>query len=326
MAQATTTVDVDATELVIKPEFAMAKRSEVSNHEWIFNLESHITDVHQLEPQRDLFLVGYRDEERPNLLDERQRTSIPFFAVHALDKGIPEPRLLMLYNGDTKKEHLESLTAAPFTWKHVHTFPTGATVSVLQFVGRTTKRSSQTQSSISVGGQVFFPTSFDETENPGDDGFVFKIEDDNGNDDDRYFDSEVWDWTRHWFKKAFAESAFDGWVDCCYRSKNAELLDIALPPALDAFFKVNDDLDRDAVEDRVKKDLSDMFLRFKKKVIAHENHFLQLVKKGGVAAKDAIRFKIYPENEELRQYIKEGSKYISKCSGKASVVYPIYKN
>ena len=133
-------IDVNAAELVIKPECAMAKLLKESDHEGIFNAESRTTEIHQLEPERDLFLVGHRDEERPNLFDDRLRFSVTFFAVHALGKGTPEPRMLMVSNGDAKTEHLQSLTVVPSAWKHLHIFLAGATVAILHFDGRTTKR------------------------------------------------------------------------------------------------------------------------------------------------------------------------------------------
>ena len=76
---------------------------------------------------------------------------------------------------------------------------------------------------------------------------------------------------------------------------NFEPLDTELPPALGAFFKAHDDLDQDAIEDCAKRDLSNMFLRFKKNFVAHESQFKQMVKQGVVAAKDAAHFKSIPK-------------------------------
>ena len=310
---ATTSAD-----FVVKPVFAMAKRSEEEGncHDWAFKLETHLMAIKAQVPGRDLYLVGYRDEERPNLFDANKRTSVPFFAVHALDKGRPAPQTIMLYDGEAKTEEEQSLNVAPFQWVLNHTFPSGETVSMLQFKGRKTKRASQTQSTITVGGQVFFPIEFNSSkENPGDgdDNAFIMIE-----GEEFFFDSEVWGWAKPKLRNDINESPFENWVDVCCRAKRAEFLAIAMPAALHGFFHVYDDLDRSVHEEQVMKYLSTMFLRFKKKVIDHQkrNH-------RAAAAEGAVHFKIYPDNPELHRYLEKGdNKYISMYCGKATDVFP----
>jgi hypothetical protein len=53
----------------------------------IFDMKAHIMQISEQYPKLDLYLVGYRDEERPAIasLHETERTHVPYFAVH----GIP---------------------------------------------------------------------------------------------------------------------------------------------------------------------------------------------------------------------------------------------
>ena len=287
------------TQLVIKPEFAMALRTEEtkersvlsiggpSTADWVLNLEEHVTTIHREHPGRDLYLVGYRDEERPNLFDAHKRTSVPFFAVHTLEAGSHAPKTLVVTDGLTKTEERQSIAVSPFKWVQLHTFSTGETVHMLQFIGRTTKHSTKDQSGMTCGGQVFFPQRFDSKQNPGDsfeitlDGEVY------------YFDSEVWDHAKRGLKQALKQSPFENWLDCCCRAKKAEILSIAVSSALEAFFLVYDDLDRTVHEDTVKKGLSEMFWQFKKEVADSEKLYKQM-EAIGETAEQAIHFKIYP--------------------------------
>eukprot|EP00977_Amphora_coffeiformis_P008617 scaffold1953_cov176-Amphora_coffeaeformis.AAC.35 len=63
-------------------------------------------------------MVGYRDEERPNLFDSHQRTELPYFAVHALAEGSPAPKKLVIKDYSKKTQEQESVPVSSFDWEH----------------------------------------------------------------------------------------------------------------------------------------------------------------------------------------------------------------
>lgn len=284
--------------------------------DWEFKLGSYITTINMDYPCRDIYIIGYRDEERPNLFDAHKRTSVPFFAVHTLKMGSPAPDTLVVTDGLTRKEDRQSMSKSSFKWVHLHSFSNGETVHILQFVGRTTKGSMREQRGMTCGGKIFFPKRVKAKRNPGD---AFEISLDG---EVYYFDYEVWDSMKSGLKKTIRDSCFENWIDCCCRAKKQEILSIAVPCALDAFFSVYDDLDRSAHEDVVRKGLSEMFWQFKKDVSASEKLF-EKMQLNGSTADQAMHFKIYPSNQVLLNYIKAGNNsYISEWTGKAMAVFP----
>ena len=291
--------------------------------EWKFQLETHIRSIHGLYPDRDLYIVGYRDEERPNLLDESARTNVPYFVVHSLKSPSHAPSTLVVRDLEEKTEEIKSLTDFRFAWKHLHSFPTGSKVHILECSGRRSNRSDKTQSSMTCGGQFFFAKPFDTKTNPGD-AFEFKVD-----GDEFFFEEDIWCYVKPKLKAALAASAFENWKDCCRRAKRQEFLGIILPLALDEFFDYHGDLSRETHGKAVEKSLSNVLWEFKSKVVATEDRFEQMVAKGE-SAQDAIHFKVYPENDFLRKYLSGGAfhnppSWISEWAGKAKAVYPIHE-
>lgn len=252
--------------------------------------------------------MGYRDEERPNLLDDRSRTSVPFFAVHTLPAGSDAPKDLVIKDLELKTEKVQSVSASAFHWKQLYTFPTGETVHMLEFLGRSSRRSSLSQSTVSCGGYVYFSKPFNYTQNPGDsleillDGETY------------FFEEEVWDLSKVALKGAIKDSRFEKLRDCYRGAKKLELLGIMVPCLVDAFFEYYDDLKRETHEVAVTKALEKMIWQFKKSADTHEKT---------QEPSDAVHFKVYPENQELSEYLRgRGLEYISSYAGKAAAVYP----
>ena len=184
------------------------------------------------------------------MVDDRARANDPGFSVNCNSHA---PKTLVVTDGLAKTEEHQSIAVSPFKWVQLHTFPTGETVHMLQFVGRTTKQSTKHQSGMTCGGQVFFPRRFDSKQNPGD-SFEITL-----GGEVYYFDLEVWGHTKRGLKQALNESLFENWLDCCCHAKKGEIVSITVPSALKAFFFVYDDLDQSVHEEAVKKGLSEMF-------------------------------------------------------------------
>lgn len=266
--------------LVIEPEFAMVVRDNDSSFHgnilaigdhvagnWLFNLEDHITTIRQEYSGRDMYLVGYRDEERPNLFHEHERTSVPFFAVHTLASGSPAPTILVFSDLEEKTEERISIARSPFKWVLLHSFATGEKVHMLRFGGRITKHSTKTQSTSTYGSKVYFPNRFDSKQNPGD---AFEIQLDG---EAYFFDSEVWDLSKPGLKAALKESDFENWKDCCLRAKKADFLSMVVPIAMDAFFEYYESLYKTAHQSSVEASLSETFWAFRNKVVDKEKEY-----------------------------------------------------
>jgi hypothetical protein len=144
---------------------------------WQFDLTMHLTLIHEMLPDHDLYLVGYRNEERPVIPgvspDQHKRINVPFFAVHALPKGAASQprgfdRLLGTQDG-------RNCLAEPYSmrlqWVKVGAFRTGQDVKMLvsSFARTTVGMGNDTDCS---AGHLWFAIPVDYRENPGED-FVF---------------------------------------------------------------------------------------------------------------------------------------------------------
>ena len=80
---------------------------QVDVSSWNFNLQFHIAEINKNFPDLNLFIVGYRDEERPAFDDQGrqssgERTNVPYFVVHARPQSAEYPRWLLLNDLEKK--------------------------------------------------------------------------------------------------------------------------------------------------------------------------------------------------------------------------------
>eukprot|EP00977_Amphora_coffeiformis_P000549 scaffold132_cov170-Amphora_coffeaeformis.AAC.28 len=315
--------------LQVEPEFAMMTRNDEDGYttdnvlaigqghgDWSFRLEDHIKSILEEHPGRDMYLVGYRNEERPNLFGGHERVRVPFFAVHTLAAGTPPPASLAFSDLENMTEQHVSVACSPFTWDPLHEFPTGEKVHMLRFVGRTTKHSSTSLATLTCGAMVYFANGFDSKQNPGD-AFQMKLD-----GEDYFFSAEVWDLAKPKLKEALKESPFDNWFDCCLGAKKDVFLAIIVPIALAALFEYYEDDGLEGHQDALNSRLSETFWAFRNQVKGDEKKFREM-EVTGCTANQATHFKIYPDNAVLRSYLSAGKNdWISKWAGNASDVYP----
>jgi hypothetical protein len=319
----------------IAPVLAMIARDFYKNQEhvlaighdtgtWDFDLTTHLSMIQATYTDRDLFLVGYRDEERFPIksIDEHHRVNIPFFAVHALPRGAPQPNRIVSQDLLKNTERFFDISELSMKWTKVASFPTGQEVHMLVSVGRTTSRAlkalSPEMSSALTGGQFWFPIPLDYNVNPGQD-FTYKHKDVNGGGDDAFFFAqEIWELTLCILEKKLKnehESLADTWKKFCGSEEKAWLATL-LPVAVDKFFEYEEDLPREDCEGEVTLLLAAAFKIFKQKLHANirdneEEH-----------CKDSLHFKVYPENALLREYMSKDCSHLSKWCGKVKAVYP----
>ena len=200
----------------------------------------------------------------------------------------------------------------PLKWVKVGTFPTGQEVNMFVSTARTTSRALASQTSVCLsGGQFWFSIPIDYNENPGDD-FVFDHE-----DDEFYFTAEdAWYETRIELKSMLKQDGIT-WVDFC-RWDEQRWLDLLLKVAVDKFFEYEDDLPRNECESEVTERLANSFRSFKRKREAEE----RLYEEHREVAESSKHFKIYPENECLKDYRSGDCLKISNWCRNAEAVYP----
>jgi hypothetical protein len=291
---------------------------------WDFDLKTHLSMIQGTNTDCDFYLVGYRDEERAPIksIDKYLRVNIPYFAVHALPRGAPQPNRIVSQDLLKLTERFFDMSELSMKWTKVASFPTGQEVYMLVSVGRTTSRAlrarSPEMSSASTGGQLWFPIPFDYDVNPGED-FKYEHKDVNGGGGEEFFFvEEIWESTLCTLKKELKnehESSADTWKKFCGSEEKAWLAAL-LPVAVDKFFKYEDDLPRNDCEREVTQLLAATFKIFKQKLDGNirdneEEH-----------CKDSLHFKIYPENELLKEYMSKDCSHLSKWCGKVKAVYP----
>ena len=308
--------------------------------EWTFNLGHRLTQIHEQHcPTHDLYVVGYRVEERPGIADLKspetfpgdhggERIAIPFFAVHALPQNYRQtygdPQKIILE--DNRKRETKTLLDLSLHWENVATLENGALVKLL------TAASSRTDNDLPpahVGGYVSFPQRPEWARNPGE-AFELKV----GNDTFP-FCGDVWMYAKSGVKRfvtAYSESKEEkkeAWVTFMKTEDTNQWIEAVLPYAVDEFFQYYG-LDRDKhLMEKVRQDLKPVFEKFREQLLSDNLRYNQFVE--ALGADQPKNFKIYPENSFLKNYLQKGDlNYISKWipkneqvdKNKQVVVYP----
>ena len=334
-------------ELQLQPSFAMLPNDFEQGKildtgyggEWEFELGHWLSHIHRQYPTLDLYVVGYRVEERPGInergfreafpdVEEGKRINVPYCAVHALPRELEEPDTIVLEDiGEERKHELKKLSDLSLHWKQVAVFedsPTSPVVVKLLISNEQTTIPAQRASFLpgaDVGGRVYFPQRRSYAENHGED---FHFEFDGG---DFPFNDEIWGWTKHHVRIAIKNGVADDQKNAKWRAfmmteDTNHWVESVLPTALDRFYIYHDEgIDRGKSEIDVRKKLREVFTNYRLK-LHNDNHEY---KEFAQALDQCKNFKIYPENQFLHNYLgKEGVNKLWKWTpgNDEVVVYP----
>ncbi len=304
---------------------------------WEFKLGHWLSHIHQQYPNLDLYVVGYRMEERPGIgergfrqafpsAEEGKRINVPYFAVHGLHRDLMEPDTIVLEDiGENKMHELKKLDDLSLDWKQVATFEDSqAVVKLLVSKARTTSSAQRASilPSSHVGGRVHFPQRRKWAENHGED---FHYQGNNG--EDFPFDDGIWGWTKHHVRNVItngvsADKTKEVWRDFMKTKDTNHWVESVLPTVLDQFYIYYDeDIDRGKSEDDVRTKLRDAFTAYRSKLINDNREYMESEE----ALNQCKNFKIYPENTFLKMYLgKEGVNKLSQWipGNDEVVVYP----
>jgi hypothetical protein len=68
------------------------KNGDPKSDDWIFDLSKHLTTVIKSNPDCDVYVIGYRDEERPNSFSARFVTCVRktcWFSKSVVENNLP---------------------------------------------------------------------------------------------------------------------------------------------------------------------------------------------------------------------------------------------
>lgn len=312
--------------LEIQPSFAMMPVGFQQGHvldtgyggEWEFNLGQRISQIHEQCPNLDIYIVGYRLEERPGVAEDGfreafpdaekgKRINLPYFAVHCLPRELDEPDTIVLEDiGEVRNYELMNLNDLSLYWKQVAAFEDGPAVAkLLQSRARTTATAQRAGflPSAHVGGRVYFPQRPKRLRNHGED-FSFK----DAKGEDFPFDDSIWDETKQNVKSAITDGIPDHdkkrfWLDFMMTEDTNDWLEKVLPVSLYQFYDYyGKDINKEATKDDVQNKLRDVFIAFRSKLMNDNREFLE----SEDALKKCKNFKIYPENKFLKDYLSKG--------------------
>jgi len=308
--------------------------------EWTFNLGHRLTQIHEQHcPTHDLYVVGYRVEERPGIADLQspetfpgdhggKRIDIPYFAVHALPQNYRQtrgdPQTIILEDGNERET--TTLLDLSLRWENVATLENGALVKLL------TAASSRTDDDLPpayVGGYVHFPQRPRWARNPGE-AFELKV----GNDTFP-FSRDIWLYAKDGVKRfvtAYSEGEEEkkeAFVTFMKTEDTNQWIEAVLPYAVDEFFQYYG-LDRDKhLMEKVQQNLKPVFEKYREQLLSDNLRYNRFVE--ALGDDQPKNFKIYPENSFLKNYFRNGPlKYISKwipknehlAENEQVVVYP----
>ena len=306
-----------------------------SGENWEFDLTKNLAEIHEAYPQLNLFVIGYREEERPEVGyfkdhfvnaesdDLTQRLSVPTFVIHGLPVGYPVEELkLALVDNETHSSELVSLKEVKKRWEDLGNLGSSSNspkVRMMMSFARTSTRSRETDDRpfTHCGGLVVFPTPVDYYANPGDAFTGLMID---GEMEDYPFDDDIWESTKKAVKKQmdleeFVHLPHERWMDI--------ILDISTEKFLEYY---EDELTLEDHGDLIRDQLQAVFTTFKDEQLKQEMNYDRL----GPMFEESMHFKIYPNNQFFQKYLSGGdvdagntNNFISKYVAKDKVVvYP----
>ena len=306
-----------------------------SGENWEFDLTKNLAEIHEAYPHLNLFVIGYREEERPEVGyfkdhfinaegDElTQRLSVPFFVIHGLPTAYPDNQLkLALVDYETHSSKLVSLKDVKKKWTLLGNFgssPTSPKAWMMTSFARTSSRSRETDDrpSTHCGGLVVFPMPVDYYANPGDAFPALMID---GKMEDFPFDDDIWEATTEALMEQVDLEEF-------VRLPHAPWMDIILGVATEKFLEYyEDDLTSEDHGELIRDQLHGVFTTFKEEQLKQEMNYNHL----GPMFEESMHFKIYPNNQFFQKYLSGGTvgagntnNFISKYVPKDKVVvYP----
>lgn len=285
--------------------------------QWRFDdLESKIEEISATNPQKQVFLVGYRNEERPPLVHETERCCVPFIAVHCLDKEAPEYFVKL---GNAEKHEADiivPLTNLPFKWVSCGKTASGKEVKVLNSKSGPTLRSSSVKSY--SDHQVWFPTQFDCSGNLLSE-FYFcdgELVSDSEHNACYVDDDDVWEPSIRELGRGELEDGKEEFIRLM--KETPELLRETLTPIIQRnMTELFEELEEHSAElaDSIEESLKSAIKQRKEEMATYDSIKCGLV--------DAVHYKIYPDNDVLKKYLALGGlHYVNKYADKASKVYP----
>ena len=282
---------------------------------WNFDIRRHLLSIMESNPGCHLYLVGYRHEQSAVIpsVHGSIRVQVPFFTVHVLPKDATVPARVAVRDLERKTLDYYWVKATPLHWEKVATSGTGQQVIILVNKARTTSRSTLHRITCS-GGQLWFPIPLNDKENPVLDSSPIVLDMDN---EPFYFVHEMWETTCATLEELLANERVT-WDEFC-DWEETPWVNKVLGPAVDAFFDYEEDVSRVEHAEKVSDVLAKALRAFKVDRDAEQ----RLYRDHQWYANNVNHYKIYPENDCLRDILAKGcSESISQWCGKPAAVYP----